>query len=368
VSANHPDAALALHGFIVERHLRDGVLVGPDSGVRLNYRAGRFVKSYTRFLPWRDDLCYLQAQGYWALANWRMSALHPRCGDLAVACAEGIVARQRPDGAWDYPNPEWKGRVATAEGTWAAIGLLETYRQTGDQEFLQAALRWHRYLDEEIGWMAAPGGQAIGYFAELQRPAVPNNSAMVLRLLAELSDTTQDERFLGRCKPVLGFLSTVQRPNGELPYQVDCDGTSGSPEHFQCFQYNAFQLLDLARYEALTGDRRAAGPVDGLARFLHRGVDPDGTIPYACGRPHPRVTYHLAAVGAALGEGARREVEGCATSGPAVLRRLLALQQPDGGFAHSRRDYGFLSDRRSYPRNLAMILFHLLSAPQLSSS
>src|SRR2546429_6538539 len=39
---------------------------------------------------------------------------------------------------------------------------------------------------------------------------------------------------------------------------------------------------------------------------------------------------------------------------------LLGLQRPDGGFDFSRGDYYFFKDRRSYPRNLAMILYHLL--------
>jgi hypothetical protein len=44
----------------------------------------------------------------------------------------------------------------------------------------------------------------------------------------------------------------------------------------------------------------------------------------------------------------------------ACYNRLLAHQRSDGGFDYSYRDYGFLSDHRSYPRYLAMTLFHLL--------
>jgi hypothetical protein len=357
-----PTAALALHRFLVERHLRGCVLIGPDSGVRLNYRLGRFVKSYARRLPWRDDLCYLQAQGYWTLANWRLWELAQGSAhrDLAEACARAIVDRQRPDGAWDYPNPEWRGRIATAEGSWAAIGLVETYRRTEDRRFLEAALRWHRFLEQRIGWTPAPGGQAVNYFAGRSGSAVPNNSALVLRLLAGLAAVTGDERFLERCEPMVSFLTAAQRASGELPYAVDTESGAAGVEHFQCFQYSAFQALDLARYEAMTGDLRAAPLVAGLARFLRRGVVRSGAIPYACGRPHPQVTYHLAAVSAALAEGARRGIDGCAAAEERVRARVLSLQSPAGGFPHSRNDYGVLADRRSYPRNLAMILLHLI--------
>ena len=66
-------AARRLHRYLVRRHWREGRLIGPDSGVRFNYRVGRFAKGYLSFIPWRDDLYYLQAQGYWMLANWRLA-------------------------------------------------------------------------------------------------------------------------------------------------------------------------------------------------------------------------------------------------------------------------------------------------------
>jgi hypothetical protein len=288
--------AHALHDYLLRTHLRGGVLVGPDSGVRFNYRVGRFLKSYTPWLPWHDEHCYMQTQAYWCLASWRLGE-----ADTACACAQGMIERQRPDGAWEYPNPEWRGRVATAEGTWAAMALVETYRRTHERSYLEAAVRWLGFMEAQIGWRAAPGGLAVEYFArDKSDHAVPNNSAFVLRFLAELSETARDRSFLERCPRMVGFIETVQRPTGELPYHVNADGTKAPLEHFQCGQYNAFQLLDLARYQTLTSDPRAAAVVLRLGEFLRGLVATDGTIPYACGRPHPRVTYHLAAVAAAL--------------------------------------------------------------------
>jgi hypothetical protein len=354
-------SALALHAVLLRRHWRGDGVVGPDMGIRLNYRLGRFVKSYLPMMPWRDDLYYQQAQAYWTLANWRLLELtdHADFARLATAAARGVLARQRPDGAWDYPNPEWRGRVATTEGTWASIALVEAYRRTGEAAMLEAALGWHRFLEERIGFQRALGGLAFNYFAGRAAAPVANNSADVLRLLAELADATGTDRFLDRAPELLTFLAAAQRPSGELPYQVSLDGKPVRLPHYQCPQYNAFECLDLVRYEHLTGDRSVRPIVAGLRRFLERELGADGEVPYACHARTPHVTYHLAAVAAALHEAAP-VVGRTSTHDTPVVRRLLALQRPDGSFPHSRRDYGLLRDDRSYPRTLTMILRHLL--------
>jgi hypothetical protein len=353
-------AARALWAFLAHRHLRDGMLVGPDSGVRFNYRVGRFVKSYTRALPWRDSLTYMQAQGYWILANWRLSAPPhaDRPAAMALECSRGVLSRQRPDGAWDYPNPEWRGRVATVEGTWASLGLLESFRRSGDHSFLHGALAWHRFLEDRIGWTPAAGGAAVNYFAGRSDSAVPNNTVLVLRLLAELARATDDDRFLSRADAALAFLARVQQPNGETPYNVDPAGGLHTL-HFQCLQYAAFQALDLADFADLTGDPRAEEVLSRLIAFLRDRIGA-GPVPYACDRRHPSVTYQLAAIAAALDTGAARGLDGCDRIARRILAEVLGRATDDGSFPHSLHDYGVLSDRRGYPRYLAMILLHLL--------
>src|SRR5215210_4974898 len=113
------DAALRLHRFLLAAHWDGRALRGPDPGIRLNYRIGRFVKSYLP-LAWRDSYYYAQAQGYWALGNWTLWSRtgESRYRNVAIACSDELLAHQRGDGAWVYPNPEWAGRIATAEGTW----------------------------------------------------------------------------------------------------------------------------------------------------------------------------------------------------------------------------------------------------------
>src|SRR5947199_9643869 len=105
------DAAVRLHGYLLKRHWNGQALKGPDPGIRFNWRVGRFVKGYLDFLPWRDDLVYVQGQGYWILGNYLMADLldDERYAEIALACSEYVLRAQHPEGYWEYPNPEWKG-------------------------------------------------------------------------------------------------------------------------------------------------------------------------------------------------------------------------------------------------------------------
>jgi hypothetical protein len=358
----YDSATLRLHKYLVAEHWNGRALIGPDPGIRFNYRIGRFIKSYLRSVPWGDDYCYVQAQGYWTLDNWH---LFTRTGektyrDIALRCSRHMLSQQRDDGAWDYPNPEWKGRVATAEGTWGSLGLLETYRQTADMSFLSAALNWHGFLLETIGFQRIGDELAVNYFAGRKGTRVPNNSALVLRFLAELADVTADEALLLPCSGILTFMQRVQKTTGEFPYAVaGAAGGKGRP-HYQCFQYNAFQCLDLIRYHEVTGDATPLRLITKVLEFLRGGLARDGHAFYECGNRHRGVTYHTAVLGAAFWKAGQLGIEGYGDQATRAYSHLLALQRPDGGFSHSRRDYRLLSDRRSYPRYLAMVLHHLL--------
>jgi hypothetical protein len=130
----HLQAARSLQRYVVEHHWKDHILVGPDPGIRFNYRIGRFIKSAVGRGMWRDDLYYIQAQGYWVLANLELHrrTQAPAYLEVATQCARSMMAHQAEDGSWAYPNPEWKGRIATAEGTWGALGLVEAHKADGD--------------------------------------------------------------------------------------------------------------------------------------------------------------------------------------------------------------------------------------------
>jgi hypothetical protein len=355
-------AALRLHQYLLDTHSNGAALLGPDPGIRFNYRMGRFFKSYFTPQTRRDHYYYLQSQGYWILANWLLFDLtrQEAYREIAFRCSENILREQRPDGAWNYPNPEWRRRLTTVEGTWASLALLDTFRHTADSRLLAAALHWHEFLRQQIGFQRAGDGLAVNYFANRAGPRVPNNSALLLRFQAELAEAACDRTYLQPCQGLLHFLQSVQKPTGEFPYSVRGHGASHGRLHFQCFQYNAFQCLDLVAYCTAT---QCTLPVPMIARtlsFLSDGLTQHGEAYYACGNHHCRVTYHTAALAAAFHVAENIGIQGYCDLARQSYARLLQMQRLDGSYAYSRRDYWLLSDRRTYPRYLAMILYHLL--------
>lgn len=357
-------AATRLQQYLTVRHWTDAGLVGPDPGIRLNYRFGRFLKSYLGSHTWNDDYYYLQGQGYWVLANWRLfdATKEEHYRSTAVAASSMMLSRQRDDGAWDYPNFEWRGRVATVEGVWASLGLIETYRHVGDPSMRRGAERWHAFMLEHVGFRKTLHGHAVNYFANRERFAVVNNSACVLRFLAELAQITNDRSFLDPAPDMVTFVTAAQKPSGELPYAVNPDGTGPGRAHFQCYQYNAFQCLDLSRYRELADDPAVEPVLQGVVRYLQRGVANDGHAYYSCSNRHTAITYHAAALAAALltvGSGVESTAH---EQGRRALDYVLLRQRPDGSFPHSQGDYRILRDNRCYPRYLAMIAYHLTLA------
>lgn len=355
-------AALRLHTYLVQRHWDGRALRGPDVGVRFNYRIWRFIKGLLPFVQWNDNYCYVQAQGYWILSNWRMYSVfnHAQYAELATACSEYLLAQQLDDGAWVYPNPEWSGRVATIEGIWGSLGLLETYRQTRDRRFLAAAQKWHEFVVHRIGFQRVGTELAVNYFHEGKGPRVPNNSVSLLRFLAELAQVTGQNTYLQPCGGLLKFLRAVQSPTGEFPYGVKGEWGGDPRPHFQCYQYNAFVCLDLMRYCELSGDSSVLPMIRGVLNFLCQGLAEDGHSFFACDNRSRIVAYHTAVLARAFTAARLFGFPAYEAKADSAYAYLLRLQRPDGSFAFSQRDYFRLRDPRPYPRNLAMILAHLL--------
>lgn len=360
-------SATRLHRFLLQRCWTGRCLAGPDYGVRFNWRIGRFVKSYLQGLPWRDHLVYMQAQGYWILTNW---LLYRRLGlddarAIALACTREVLGRQTPEGYWEYPNPEWRGRVATVEGHFASLGLLESFAQTGHVEFLEAARRWHAFALHEIGFQEREGMLAINYFRHGDGEIVPNNTTLTLRFLARLYEATGDAAVLQPAGAMIALLRHVQRPSGELPYRL---GHRATP-HFLCYQYNAFQFLDLAAYYQATRDPAVGPLLEGLAGFLAGALAPNGAARFDCRRERPQVIYYTAAVGAALSQATVLGLGDFQATAARALSWVIAQQEADGGMRFfSRGDYGLLTDRRAYPRSLAMTLYHFLLVLEIQQS
>ncbi len=359
VSTNLTDAAHRLHRHLVRRHLRDALLAGPDPGIRLNLRVWRLLKSYAGLIHGPERHVFMQTMGYWILANW---LLFDRLGGeyfrhMAIQGSDALVASQRHDGAWRYPLRERRHLVATIEGNWASLALWESYRRTNDERYRTTALTWKAFLLNKIGFQSYRSTLAVNYF-DLPRGNVPNNTTNTIWFLAESACYEPDPSGEEKIEAMKAFLKEVQLPNGEFPYIVESPYEK-EKVHYLCYQYNAFEFLDLYHYYKLRSDRDVLTLLRKLAGFLSQGMTEDGWTKASCLHARPCVLYYTAALATALWKA--YEIELIDTTRPCCngLSYLLRFQTSLGSFPHSFYDYGVLSDRRSYPRYQAMILYFL---------
>ncbi len=355
-------AAERLHAHLSARYLKDGLLRGPDPGVRWNLRVWRFAKSALPFLPWHDNHVFIQSQGYWILANWMLyeSTGERRFRTLAEQATDALLRIQTPQGCWRYPLPERRHLVATVEGNWGAIGLLASFAREPRPEWLSGAERWHNYLTETIGFQQHSSGKAINYF-DRPRGKIPNNSVEAAWLFLRLWKAGGDQNLLADVDAMLEFVAAAQLPNGELPYIVDGPYERGR-DHYLCFQYNAFEFLKLAWSERLRSTASTRRILPGLARFLAGGVRTNGSSAEDCFHvaSGPEVDFYTAVLAAALREAQSLGLLDHVDLADRSYARVLDRQRPDGSFAFSTGDWRVLSDERSYPRQSVMTLFHLL--------
>lgn len=361
IPKSYAEPILKLHAYLRNRHWRHGALTGPDPGLRFNFRIWRFLKSYLRFIDWHDDTYFLQCQGYWIWDNWKLCELsgEDRFREVAVECTERILQEQKAEGYWPYPLKEWKDRIATVDGDYAARGLLVSYEKTGDQRYLDSAVRWYDYLTGRGGFQQYRDSLVIRYFAGRDGRLVPNNVTLTLTMNAELRSATGDSRFSNYDEAMIRFLEYAVRENGEFPYAFATDTIPGR-EHFLCYQYNCFQFLDLVRYWELRKEERIYRILKKQIEYISTGLERDGHSRYNCFTSFPDVSYYTAVMSAAF---MKAEETGLGEFRAAALkahRAVLSRQCSSGGFPYSRRNYRLFSDRRSYPRYLAMILKHLL--------
>jgi hypothetical protein len=362
-SAACKEAAVRLYEHLATRHVReDGAFVGPDPGVSINLRVTRFIKSYLRALPWQDRLYYLQGQAYWIWDNLELALLtgEKRYKDAALRCAEVVASRQTDEGWWHYPQAEWRNRVATVEGCFGSMCLLMGFELSQDERLLDGAKRWYGFMVDKVGFQDYDAdSRAVNYFSNVGRGLVPNNSTLALWFAAALSKAAGDTRYLEHCPAMVSFLARCQADTGELPYVLESEHGPGRL-HYLCFQYNAFQFLDLVEYYRIARDEQALAVMKRLAEFLSNGLTDSGDARHDCDADRPVMHYFTAAVSAALARAGELDLCDCSRIAARGYSRLLHLQKADGGFDYSLGDYGILSDRRSYPRNQAMILKHLL--------
>ena len=353
----YTNAILRLHDYIIEKHWNSQAIEGPMPIGKLNWRITRYVKAYLDWIPWGDNYKYKQGQGYWIHSNLILGELFKDRQYLNYGriCADYIIQEQLPNGAWKYPPlRERRNHINNIEGAWASLGLIKAYQYFGKQEYLDAVLKWYNFQINEIGFREYKDSLAINFLHELTKTMIPNATTLLLWLVAEIYKTTADEKYLNYVDQMIRFLEYSQMENGELPYIFNVR------PHFQCFQYNSFEFMDLAHYYEINPDKRIWRILKKSADYLATGISTYGACCYDCFREFPEVNYWTAVIAAALRKAQDLGLGNYQMESDRAYQRLLTQQRIDGGFGFSRKNYIFLSDQRSYPQQLAMILRCLL--------
>jgi len=349
------EAAARLHHCLLEQHEKEGVLVGPDPVGKVHWRVTRFVRSYLPWLPGDDRFVYLQGQAYWIKANVILfeATGDERYLDLVCRCADQIARRQPESGAWLHPPIRFrKGFVSTVEGAWASLGLLAAFEVTREERHLEAATTWYSFQVRETGFEKVGQGLAANYYSH-SSSRIPNVTTMTIWLAEALFQATGEDVYREYIDPMLLFLKGAQLDTGELPYDLD-------RIHFMCFQYNAFQFVDLANYYRLSANPDALEVMRPLAAFLAEGVTARGSCRYSCFEEDPETNYWTTALAVALRTAHDLGLLDAFALSERCFAHTLERQHQNGSFDFSYRTYSVLTDRRSYPRYLAMMLYHLL--------
>lgn len=355
-TADH-DAPQRLFDYLIRTHLEGAVLVGPDPVGRIHWRITRFIRSYTPILPNDDRYIYLQAQAYWIRSNLLLEAMtgEEKYRTYASRCADAVMALQLDSGAWVHPPVrERRGFISTVEGVWGSLGLTAAYRATGNSTYLAAAQKWYEFQINGVGFQQIGNGLTPNYYSH-STIVVPNVTTMLLWLTYELHALTGDDRYLEFSDRMLEFIEFSQLPSGELPYIYK------DRPHFMCFQYNSYQLLDLAHAYQIRPGANLYAIMQKLAAFVATGVLDHGACRYDCFKERPEVMYWTAAIGNALGKASELGLGDHHALSERAYAYLLGQQRADGAFNYSLYNYRVLRDSRSYPRYLAMILYHLLA-------
>jgi len=139
------DSAFRLHRHLVRRHVRNGILSGPDPGYD-SILSLEIFEILCETPLWTRTMCLHAGMGYWILANWMLFDLEGnrdfldwrRSDQTACSIFRGKMAPA-------IPLTERRHLVATIEGNWALSRLWnpsEEHRRT----LSPSALKWKTFL------------------------------------------------------------------------------------------------------------------------------------------------------------------------------------------------------------------------------
>ena len=184
----------------------------------------------------------------------------PRFLDVHVRVSERLVADQNPPGHWiDYSPCNVKmGSFHPRHTYWWALPLVDTYRHTGREEFLETAIASGRFCQKAL---RHDGGWFRGYYADGKSDSfghATSGGAGAAMLWMELFKQTGDAEWLASAEKALAFCMKVQFTNpadpnlkgAVLEKVLPPDGTDRSPYSLRAlasifFVIAALRYLDL---------------------------------------------------------------------------------------------------------------------------
>lgn len=362
--------------FLVDKYYKEGLIQGPDVGVGAYLRGGRFLaNTFTPSKVKEKKYAFQQTQAYFIRSSLMLYHItnDEKYKQKAQVVGDQVVRMQCTNGSWHYPLKEWRDKVVVVDCNWAAMGLLDLYLETENKKYLNAALKWINFLISEVGYSEIADDKiCFHYFSpNYLGKLTPNITTLSTALLARMFAINQTGIYENLIHKGLNFIQHVMKPNGEIPYTIleDKKGLTlrekiyrklMPTDHYQCAQYNAFQLMDLCCvYEELNIDR-IKDLILKIASFLSTCVANDGRTQIQCGDNSSVIYYHTSAVGAALFKADEVLSLGFSNKGKKAIEFVLKHQNPSGGFPFSQREYKLFSDSFEYPRTNLYTLYHLL--------
>jgi hypothetical protein len=295
-----------------------------------------------------------QTQAYWIRANLRIYEMleEETFLTLAIRTGNALVLRQK-EGWWKSNLIGLSNRLDVIHNTLIANSLFDLYELTGDKRYIESVLAYDDVLNKRIGFTYLDDGSAfVKYFSGGKKEFVCNANTLVLSFLGRLTKIGYSRKEV--IEPLLKALSNSMLENGELPY--DARFTL----HYQCTQYNAFELIDLIEYQYYSSDNDAEKLIDKIARWLASRVTSEGHVWYQCNKMFPLITYHHTATLAAL-SAARSHVhfnECVQKKISSLLKFCLERQMKNGLFEYGIFRLSF-HDRGAYLRPNCIILKNL---------
>ena len=163
--------------------------------------------------------------------------------DTHVRISETLVAEQNPPGNWiDYgPCNAEDGCIHPRHAYWWGMPLLDTYRQTGRQEFLDTAVASGRFCENA---MRSDGGWIRGLYTDNKTDSfghATSGSACAAILWLELFKETGDSHWFDSADKALAYCRNMQFTNPKdrnlkgaiLEKVLPPNGTDQSPYHLR---------------------------------------------------------------------------------------------------------------------------------------